>query len=309
MPRKFRFGIQTAKGASGDEWIEKAKKIEDLGYSTLFMPDHFDDQLAPMPALAYAAAATKTLRVGSLVFDNDYKHPVVLAKEAGTLDVLSGGRVELGIGAGWMQSDYEQAGMSYDSPGVRIGRLQEAARIVKGLFSDEPVDFTGKYYTVRHNGTPKPMQKPHPPILIGGGGRRVLRFAAREADIIGINFDLREGVVNREVMVTGTAAATAEKIAWIREAAGPRMDQIELNVTVFAVVVTDDRAGMAQRMAPGFNTTPEDLLSVPHALIGTVDQIVEDLQKRREEYGFSYVVFSGDQHERMAPVVKKLAGT
>ncbi len=309
MPRKFRFGIQTAKGVSGEDWTEKAKKIEDLGYSTLFMPDHFDDQLAPMPALAVAAAATKTLRLGSLVFDNDYKHPVVLAKEAATLDVLSGGRVEFGIGAGWMQTDYDQAGMTYDTPGVRISRFQESVRIMKGLFSDDPVDFAGKFYTVRHSGTPKPVQKPRPPILIGGGGPRVLRFAAREADIIGINFDLREGVVNREVMLTGTAEATKQKIAWIREAAGSRMDQIEMNVTVFAVVVTDDRAGMAARMAPGCSSTPEELLNVPHALIGGVDQIVEDLQKRREEYGFSYVVFSGDQHERMAPVVKKLAGT
>jgi probable F420-dependent oxidoreductase len=309
MARKFRFGIQTSKGASGEDWIAKAKKIEELGYSTLFMPDHFDDQFAPMPAMAVAAAVTTTLRVGSLVFDNDYKHPVVLAKEAATLDVLSGGRLELGIGAGWMATDYEQSGIPYESPSVRIGRLREAVKIFKGLFSDAPLEFSGKHYTIRHNGTPKPVQKPHPPILIGGGGERVLRFAAREADIVGVNFDLREGAVNPKTMTTGSADATKEKIGWIRDAAGPGFEQIELNVTVFVSIVTDDRDGMVQRMAPGFNTTPQDLLDVPHALIGSVDQIVDELQKRRDEYGFSYVVFSGDAHERMAPVVKRLAGT
>jgi probable F420-dependent oxidoreductase len=272
------------------------------------MPDHFDDQLAPMPALAVAAAVTTKLRVGSLVFDNDYKHPLVLAKEAATLDVLSGGRVELGLGAGWMETDYEQSGIAYDSPGTRIRRLKEAVRIIKGLFSDEPVDFDGEFYHVHHNGTPKPVQKPHPPILIGGGGRRVLSFAAREADIIGINFNLVEGKVNRATMETGTPEATRQKITWIREAAGDRMQDIELNVTVFAAVVTDDRAGMAERLAQGFGVTPAEVLDVPHALVGSVDQICHDLEKRREEYGFSYVVVSGGAWEGMGGVVAKLAG-
>ena len=307
MPRPFRFGAQIARSREG--WAETARKCEDLGYSTLLMPDHFDDQFAPMPALSVAAAVTSKLRVGSLVFDNDYKHPLILAKEAATLDVLSGGRVELGIGAGWMATDYEQSGIVYDAPGTRIRRLREGVRIIKGLFSDAPVDFDGEFYRVHHNGTPKPVQKPHPPILIGGGGRRVLSFAAREADIVGVNFALTEGRVGRAAMETGTGEATKEKIRWIREAAGPRFDQIELNVTVFAAVVTDDRAGMAERFAGGFGVTPAELLDVPHALVGSVGQICDDLRRRRDEYGFSYVVISGGAWESMAPVVAKLAGT
>jgi probable F420-dependent oxidoreductase len=172
------------------------------------------------------------------------------------------------------------------------------------------VSFSGKHYTVtNHSGLPKPVQKPHPPILIGGGGRRVLRIAAREADIVGLNFQLPDGAVNAAAMATGSAEATAEKIGWIREAAGTRFDEIELNVTVFVSTVTDDREKMAERLAPGFGTTPEGLLDVPHVLVGSVDQIVESLQRRREQYGFSYIVFSGDRFDAMAPVVKKLAGT
>ncbi|HZP56623.1 MAG TPA: TIGR03621 family F420-dependent LLM class oxidoreductase [Dehalococcoidia bacterium] len=307
--RKFRFGAQIAAGRSRDEWIEKARKCEDLGYSTLFMPDHFDDQLAPMPALAVAAAVTSALRVGGLVLDNDYKHAVVLAKELATLDVLSGGRVEAGIGAGWMVTDYEGSGISYDPPGTRIRRLKEGLRIMKGLWSDEPVAFDGEFYSVHMSGTPKPVQKPHPPVLIGGGGKRVLSFAAREADIISVNFALTEGRVGRGALETGSAEATREKIRWIREAAGARFDQIELGVTVFAGILTDDREGMAARVAPGFGATAEEALTVPHALIGSVDQCVEELQRRREEYGFSYVAFSGNSWEAMAPVVARLAGT
>jgi len=306
---KFRFGVQTSRSATRDEWIAKARKIEGLGFSTLLMPDHFEDQYAPVPALMAAADATTTLRIGTLVFDNDYKHPVILAKEAATLDVLSGGRLELGIGAGWMSSDYDQAGMAYDAPGERIARLKEGLAVIKGLFADEPVAFDGKHYHVHMNGLPKPVQRPHPPILIGGGGKRVLSYAAREADIVGVNFTLTEGVVNREVMTTGSAAATAEKMAWIREAAGARFDDIELNVTVFAAIVTDDRAGMAERLAPRFGVTPAELPDTPHVLLGNVDEIVEDLQRRRERFGFSYVVISGDGFEPLAPVVKKLAGT
>lgn len=310
MARKFRFGIQTSRAGSREEWAAKAKKIEELGFSTLFIPDHFEDQFAPLIALTAAADATTTLRVGTLVLDNDYRHPLVLAKELATLDVLSGGRVEAGLGAGWMRTDYDQSGMPFDSPGVRIERMVEGLKIIRGLFGDEPVSFSGKHYTVtNHSGLPKPVQKPHPPILIGGGGRRVLRIAAREADIVGLNFQLPDGAVNAAAMATGSAEATAEKIAWIREAAGTRFDEIELNVTVFVSTVTDDREKMAERLAPGFGTTPDRLLEVPHVLVGSVDQIVESLQRRREQYGFSYVVFSGDRFDAMAPVVKQLAGT
>ena len=310
MQRTFRFGIQTSQASSKEEWAAKARKTEELGYSTLFIPDHFTDQLAPIPALMAAADATSTLRLGTLVLDNDYRHPLVLAKELATLDVLSGGRVEAGIGAGWMASDYQQSGIAYESPGVRISRLKEALKIMKGLFAEGSFSFSGEHYTIaEHDGTPKPVQKPHPPFLVGGGGKRVLKLAAREADIVGVNFNLSEGVVNPTVAVTGSASATKEKIGWIREAAGERFDELELNVTIFVSVVTDDRHGMAERVAPGFGLSADDVLESPHLLVGTVDQIVDDLQRRREEYGFTYIVFSGDAFDRMAPVVQRLAGT
>jgi probable F420-dependent oxidoreductase len=310
MMGKFRFGIQTSNAGSAGEWAAKARRIEELGFSTLFIPDHFTDQLAPIPALVAAANATSALRLGTLVLDNDYRHPLVLAKEWATLDVLSGGRTELGLGAGWMRSDYEQSGIPLDPPGVRIKRFREGLSIVKGLFADGPFSFAGEFYSVNaHEGTPKPVQKPHPPILVGGGGKRVLSIAAREADIVGVNFSLAEGEVNPKVAVTGSASATREKIEWIRDAAGERFAGLELNVTVFFTVVTDDRQAMAERMAPGFGLTPEDVLSSPHVAIGTVDQIIEGFQRHREEYGFSYVVFSGDVFEAVAPVVARLAGT
>ncbi len=310
MPHKFRFGIQTGLAPSAEAWTEKARKIEALGYSTLFIPDHFNEQLAPLIALQAAADATTTLRVGTMVLDNDYRHPLVLAKELATLDLLSNGRLEAGLGAGWMVSDYEQSGIEYDTPGVRISRLREALRVIKGLFADGNVSLSGDFYNITgHDGTPKPLQRPHPPILIGGGGKRVLRLAAREADIVGVNFSLAEGTVNPAVAATGTAAATAEKIAWVREAAGANFDKLELNTTIFVSVVTDDREAMAERVGTGFGLPPADALGSPHILIGTIEQIVEDIQQCREEYGFSYVVFSGDVFEQMAPVVQKLAGT
>jgi probable F420-dependent oxidoreductase len=310
MVKRFRFGIQTSRAASAEEWAAKARRIEELGFSTLFMPDHFGDQLAPVPALMAAADATSALRIGALVLDNDFRHPVVLAKELATLDVLSGGRLEAGIGAGWMVSDYDQSGISYDTPGVRIERLKETLRIVKGLFASEPFAFAGKHYQIsNHRGTPKPLQRPRPPVLVGGGGRRVLRLAAREADIVGVNFVLAEGVVNPAVATTGSAAATAEKLSWIRDAAGARYEELELNVTVFVSAITDERETAAERIAPGFGLTPAEVLASPHVVVGTVDQIVDDLQQRRGEYGFSYIVFSGDVYEAMAPVVKRLAGS
>jgi probable F420-dependent oxidoreductase len=310
LTHKFRFGIQTSRAGSAEAWAEKARKIEDLGFSTLFIPDHFGDQYAPLIALAAAAGATTTLRLGTLVLDNDFRHPLMLAKELATLDVLSNGRVEAGVGAGWMTTDYEFSGLPYDPPGARIEKLKETISILKGLWGEGAFSFTGKHYTItNHDGTPKPVQNPHPPLLVGGGGKRVLRLAAREADIVGVNFVLAEGMVNPKVAVTGSAAATAEKLAWIKDAAGARMSDIELNMTVFFTFVTDDRSAMAERIAGGFGMPASDVLESPHALIGTVDQIVEDLQRRREEYGFSYIAFSGDVFEAMAPVVKRLAGT
>lgn len=308
-PRAFRFAVQEHRAPSAKAWKEKARLVESLGYSSLYLPDHFTDQLGPIAALMAAADATTRLRVGSLVFDNDYRHPVVLAKEAATLDVLSDGRFDLGLGAGWMTSDYEQAGIPLDSPGRRIGRMQEALQIIKGLFAGGSFSFAGEHYRINEmEGSPLPVQKPHPPIVLGGGGRRMLRLAAREADIVNVNFDLRAGQVNRDLVRTGLAEATDEKLGWIKEAAGDRLEHIELSVTIFLVNMTDDRDSVASAMATGLSSQPAEILDMPHFLIGTTDELVEELQRRRDRYGISFVIVPGEVAEQFAPIVEKLAG-
>ena len=312
MTHPFRFAAQLAKSPDGTAagWAEQARKAEDLGYSALLMPDHFDDQLAPVPALMAAADATTTLRVGALVFDNDYRHPLVLAKEAATLDVLSGGRLELGLGAGWMRSDYEQSGITYDPPSVRIDRFEEGVAIMKGLLSSEDAfSFSGTHYTVTgHAATPRPAQRPHPPITIGGGGKRILTLAATYADVVGINVDLRAGTAGVEAAPNATPEATRQKVQWVREAAGDRFDSIELNTLVGFVMVTDDRAQMVEALAPSFGLDPADALHVPLALIGTLEEMEEELQWRRENYGISYFSLTQDAWELLAPVVARLRG-
>jgi len=310
MPiRPFRFGVQASKAPDRASWVDVAKRCEDRGYSVLTMPDHFDDQLAPVPALMTAADATSTLRVGALVWDNDYKHPLVLAKELATMDLLSEGRLEIGIGAGWMMTDYEQAGMPYDRPGVRIDRFVEGLAIIKGLMGPDVFSYTGEHYTVtEHNGTPKSVQRPHPPILIGGGGKRVLTIAAREADIIGVNASMHAGVVGPEAIATMTAEAVDEKVAIIRDAAGSRLDAIEMNVRAFMVNVTDDRAGTMSFLSTMLGVDEQMIDTTPFALIGSPAKIVEDLLARRERWGFSYVIVGADDIDAFAPVVAELAG-
>lgn len=308
--RAFRFAVQEHSAPGARAWRDKARLVESLGYQALYLPDHFGDQLGPIAALMAAADATTTLRVGSLVFDNDYRHPVVLAKEVATLDRLSDGRFDLGLGAGWMASDYEQAGIPFDSPGVRIERMEEALTVIKGLLAGGAFSFSGKHYRINSmEGHPSPVQKPHPPILLGGGGRRMLRVAAREADIVNVNFDLREGRVNPALVRTGMADATEEKIAWIRQAAGDRIEQIELSVTVFFASITDDRVSLATAVSRGLGSAAADVLDTPHFLIGTVDEILESLRERRARYGISYVILPGDVAESFAPVVERLTGT
>jgi len=308
--RPFRFGVQDHSSASGKEWRDRAKRVESLGYQVMYLPDHFGEQLSPIAALMSAADATTTLRVGSLVFDNDYRHPVVLAKEVATMDLLSDGRFDFGLGAGWLAQDYEQAGVPYDSPGVRIERMEEGLKIIKGLLAGGSFSFTGKHYRITElEGYPLPVQKPHPPILIGGGGRRMLTIAAREADIVNVNFDLREGRVSRRVARSGFAESTVEKLGWIKEAAGDRFEDIELGAWVFMANVTEGREDVAAAIATGFGAEARDVLDMPHFLIGTVDELVDDLRARRERYGFSFVVVPGDAAEAFAPVLERLIGT
>lgn len=307
--RPFRFGVQASNASSRAEWVSLAQRVEANGYDVLTMPDHFGDQLAPVPALMTAADATTTLRIGALVWDNDYKHPVVLAKELATMDVLSDGRIEIGIGAGWMISDYEQAGMPYDSPKVRIDRFVEGLAIIKGAMREGAFSHTGEHYTItNYDGLPKPVQQPLPPILIGGGGKRVLSLAAREADIIGINGTMTAGVVGPEVFATMTAEAVDEKVAIVRAAAGDRMAEIEMNVRVFMVKVTDDRIDHMDKMSSMLGVPRAFMEQSPFVLTGTPAQMVEDLVDRREKWGFSYIIVGAEDVESFAPVVAELVG-
>ena len=311
--RTFRFAAQLSKAPDGSalSWAAQARKAEDLGYSALLMPDHFGDQLAPVPALAAVAAATTTLRMGSLVFGNDYRHPFVLAKEAATLDVLSDGRFEMSLGAGWMRTDYDEAGLAYDHPAVRVARFEEAVKVVQGLLrTDGPFNFHGEHYEVLgHTLTPRPVQRPGPPLIIGGGGKRVLSFAARHADIVSINVNLREGTGGAETAADATPERTRTKIGWVKEAAGDRFAELELNSLIGFVMVTDDAQGLADQMAPAFGIDPADALHVPLALIGTLDEMAEELEWRRAEYGISYWSIESDAWETLGPVVARLAGT
>lgn len=305
----FRFGIQASSASSSREWVDLARHIEDLGYDTLTVADHLDDQFAITPALMAAAAATTTLRVGALVYATDYHHPAVLAKEAATIDVLSDGRFEMGLGAGWMPSDYERSGIPFDPPGVRVERLGEAVTVVKELFAGSPCHHAGTHYRLDGLvGTPRPVQRPHPPILIGGGGRRILTLAGREADIVGLNIDLRSGRIDASAGPTATASATDQKVAWIREAAGDRFEDIELQVRIHLAMVTDDLASASILLSPAFGLTPEEGLETPHALAGSVDQIVDTCLERRARYGISYIGLSVDAMDAFAPVVARLAG-
>ena len=307
--RPFRFGVQSSSAKTRADWLDIARRTEDQGYSCLTMPDHYDEQLAPVPALMTAANVTTTLRIGALVWDNDYKHPAVLAKELATMDVLCDGRLELGIGAGWMISDYEQMGMPYDSAKIRIDRFVEGLKVIKGAMAQGPFSFSGEHYTITgYNGTPKPIQAPCPPILIGGGGKRVLSIAAREADIIGINATMSAGVVGADTFLTMTAAAVDEKVDIVRVAAGARLADIEMNVRAFLVNITDDAAGAAADIAAMIGVEPRMVEETPFALVGPPSKLIEDLIAGRERWGLSYIIVGDDQIDAFAPVVSALNG-
>jgi probable F420-dependent oxidoreductase len=309
-PRKFRFGIQLHNAPSGEAWRELARKAEDLGYSSLFLPDHFGDQLAPVPAMQAAADATTTLKVGALVFDNDYKHPVVLAKEMATMDVLSGGRVEFGLGAGWMNTDYEQSGIPQDRPGVRIERMTEGLEVIRGLWADGAYSFEGEHYTITGmDGLPKPVQKPGPPILIGGGGPKVLGIAGRYADIVGINPSIPSGTVDADAARDAASDRVDQKLQWLKDGAGDRFDDLELNALVFVVNITDDAASMREMVAGFFGVDQSLIADSPYVWIGSTGEIADHLRACRDRWGFSYFCVQGDAMEQIAPVIAELSGT
>ena len=303
----FRFGVQSRSAGPRGPWLETVRRVEALGYDTLMWPDHFVRGFEPVAAMAAAAIATERLRLSGFVFDNDFRHPVVLAMSAGSIDILSDGRLELGIGAGWLKEEYDLSGIPFDPPGVRIARLEEAVHLLKLLLSGERTSFAGEFYTV--DGLqipPAPVQKPWPPLVIGGGSPKILGLAAREADIVGITTRaLPDGSKDAADM---TAAATARKIDWVREAAGDRFARIELNTICPTVEITDDRAAAAERIAADLPVSAAEVLDSPAVLLGTVDQIVATLEERRERYGFSYIVILEPAMEAFAPVVARLAG-
>ena len=309
-PRPFRFAVMASKADSSTEWTELVKKTEDLGYSALLMPDHYGDQFGVIPALAAAAAVTTELRVGSLVFANDFRHPALLAKDMATLDVLSDGRLEVGVGAGWMNTDYSTTGVPHERAGIRIERMIESVEVLRGLWGDEAYSFSGDHYTITEmEGFPKPVQAGGPPIILGGGGKRMLSTAARLGDIVGVNPNVGEGTVGAEAIRSMSAEATEEKLEWVRAAAGDRFDDIEISILKFAVVVTDDREDMAEKVGGMFGMDAATILGSPHAMVGSAEQIADELVEQRERWQGSYVTVQSDAIDSFAPVVAALAGT
>ena len=308
--RRFRFGVQVATAPSGKEWADMARRAEDLGYSTLFMPDHFGDQLAPVPALMAAADATTSLRIGTLVFDNDYKHPVVLAKEAATLDLLSGGRVELGLGAGWMASDYEQSGIPDDPAAVRVDRMEEGIAVLKGLFADGGVHLQRPALpdqrAQRHAeaGAVAPSSAAHRRRQEA----RARRSPAARRTSSGSTRRCRTGPSMRTPPAPVSLRRRTRSWPGCAQGAGDRFDDLEINLLTFACMVTDDREDLIEKVAPAFGLAPTDVAAFPHAMIGSIEQICEDLEARRERWQASYIVVQQDAMEPMAPVVARLTG-
>ena len=321
-PRPFHFGLVAGHPTSRESWIAEARRVEAAGYSTLLLGDHISfGGPAPLLTLLSAADATTRLRFGTHILGVDFRNPLMLAQEVATFDLLSDGRLELGIGAGWLGLDYAALGIPFDSGGTRIGRLAEAVTLLKQLTGDEPVTFAGEHFQVRDAMLHvKPVQRPHPPLFIGGGSKRILALAGREADIVGLN--PKTTPAGQLDVATVTPEATMQKIHWMREAAGPRFEQIELNLLVNRIVVTNDRrrgleevaawlAGFPSTIVTNNQVSPEVLLQSPHFLVGSIEQIVADLQERRERYGISYISMFVDPEARaqVDRIIEGLSGT
>jgi probable F420-dependent oxidoreductase len=317
-PRPFRFGVQARLAQSRAQWAEMARRTEALGYHSLTMPDHLDGQLGPIAGLMAAADATTRLRVGHLVLANDYRHPAILAKELATLDLLSDGRLDLALGAGHDENDYRAMGLAFDSPGERIDRLEEALEIIYGLFGREPFSYEGRHYRVRElDGQPKPSQ-PRVPVLIGAGGPRMLRLAARHADIIGVNGTMRPGPVSPGVLTSDlpiprishaswlsmSAEQVDAKVALIRRSAGARMAGIELSVRAFLTQVTSRLGALEEQLARELEVDRQFVRTSPFILAGSVARIAETLHERRERWGIAHVVVGAAEMESFAPVLE-----
>jgi len=307
MNGPIRFSASLGQIATG-QLIATTQRAEELGYAAVTIPDHFDDQPAPLIGLTAAAAATSTIRLLPLVLANDYREPVVLAKELASLDALSGGRLEFGIGAGWMTDDYEFSGITNDSPGTRIRRLSESVDILTALLRGERVDVDGEFYSVHGElGQPHPVQAGGIPLMLAGGKRKMLTLAGEKADIIGINPGLTAGVIDERAGQDATLERTDQKIAWVKDGAGDRFDSLTLQTRIHLAMVTDDREAVAREMAPLLGISAQEALDSPHALVGTVDQIVDEVQRWRDRWGFTYVSINAEELEDFAPVVEAIA--
>jgi probable F420-dependent oxidoreductase len=308
--RPFRFGVSVRTIESAAGLTALARRLEALGYAVLNLPDHLTARLAPIPALTAVAAATTRLRVGTLVLNNDFRHPVLLAREAATLDVLSGGRFELGLGAGYARAEYEEAGLAYDRGAVRVDRLAESVAVVKRLFAGEAVTFDGRHYGVtKHTLYPPPVQRPRPPILIGGNGPRLRALAAAEADIVGFSgITFAQGGTAPELSGF-RAAAVDDKVQRLRADAGARFDALELNGLLQRAVVTTDRRARAEELARRWTPlSAADVLASPFVVLGSLEEMESQLVERRARWGISYWVVFEDAAESFAPVVERLAG-
>jgi len=314
MTTPFRFAVQLDNALADSTWTDSVREVESLGYSTVFVPDHFNEGLGPLAAMASAIAVTETLNVGSLVLDCDYRHPAVLARELATIDSMSEGRLEVGLGAGWMASDYEHSGIPMDAPKVRVDRMIEHATILRRLFTEESVTFDGEHYQIKElPGTPKPHGPDGPPFLIGGGARRVLRFAGSFAEIVGINPSIHSGEIDQAAAQDGMPDRIDKKAGWVAEGAAKRTDgralkDLEINAWLAAAQVTEDRDSVGQFLGELFGVAPEVGLASPMALVGTAAQIADDLNERRDRWGYSYTVIPGDEARNFAPIVAELAG-
>ncbi len=308
--KPFRFSVCSMIAPTGEEWLAKVRRVEELGYSALVLPEHFMGQVSPIPALAAAAAVTTRLRLGTIVLNNELRNPLLLAKEAATIDWLSNGRFELGLGAGWISYDFLASGIPFDPPKVRVSRLIEAVRLIKRYFGKRPITFNGKYYKI--DGThgldqvPAPVQKPHPPIMIGAGGPRLLSFAARHADAISITF--RTGAEGNSPDEPVNEMVFNQKIDLIKAKAGSRFDQIELNIVTWGVYITHNMMGVVDELSRSLMLSPMTLLSLPYALIGSVEQIAGKLEVMRNRFGLSHYTIAERDMEVFAPILEQLKG-
>ncbi len=322
MTRPFRFGLQSYAAADAADWRNQARRAEQLGFATFSVADHVIgpgpalaatnhpvQNVAAVPAMAVALESTTSIHVGARVFCVDYRQPVVFAKELATLALFAEGRLEIGLGAGWLEGEYEAMGVRWDPAGVRLDRLEETIALIRAHFGDGLVDVTGEHvHAGGFEGVPK-VAGGVPPIMIGGGAERVLGIAGREADIVSLNFDNRSGKIGAAGVGSSTAELTKQKVDWIRAGAGARFDDLEIEIGAYFTVVTDDRAGTLEKMAPMFGLTADEFGDHPHALIGPVEAICEQLHERRDTYGISYVTFGAAAVDAVAPIVAQLAGT